>query len=71
MKGTNKFTTEQVNELRLLIRQRCRAERADQKSIRNKMRKIGFYGLDDFGITDMTVEKFDALIKSGQIIIQD
>ena len=71
MKGKNKFSPEEVNELRMLIRQRCNADRSQQKSIRAKMRRIGFYGGDDFGIIDMTVEKFDELIRTKRIIIED
>ena len=71
MKGKNKFSTEEANELRMLIRQRCNADRTQQKSIRAKMRRIGFYGGDDFGINDMTVEKFDDFIRTKRIIIED
>ena len=35
------------------------------------MRRIGFYGRDDFGISDMTEEKFYGLIESKKIIIKD
>ena len=71
MKGKDKFSTEEANELRMLIRQRCNADRSQQKSIRAKMRRIGFYGGDDFGIKDMTIEKFETLIRMGQIVIED
>lgn len=54
MKGKNKFT---------------KAESSKQKSIRAKMRKLGFYGGDDFGIKDLTIEKFEELIKKGDIVI--
>lgn len=69
MKGKNEFTKAEVADLRRLINQRCNADRGEQKKIRDKMRKIGFYGRDDFGITDMSVEKFDNLIASGEIKI--
>lgn len=71
MKGTNVFTKSEINELRELIRQRVKADRSTQKSIRNKMRAIGFYGRDDFDIVDMTVEKFDKLIADERIIVTD
>ena len=71
MKGKNKFSNEEANELRMLIRQRCNADRSQQKSIRAKMRRIGFYGGDDFGIIDMTVDKFDELIRTKRIMIND
>ena len=71
MKGTNVFTKSEINELRELIRQRVKADRSTQKSIRNKMRSIGFYGRDEFDIVDMTVEKFDKLIADERIIVKD
>ena len=71
MKGTNVFTKSEINELRELIRQRVKADRSTQKSIRNKMRSIGFYGRDDFDIVDMTVVKFDKLIADERIIVKD
>ena len=70
MKGTNVFTKSEINELRELIRQRVKADRNAQKRIRDKMRKIGFYGGDDFGIIDMTIEKFDKLIADKRIIVK-
>ena len=71
MKGTNVFTKSEINELRELIRQRVKADRSTQKSIRNKMRAIGFYGHDDFDIVDSTVENFDKLIADERIIVKD
>ena len=35
------------------------------------MRAIGFYGRDNFGIVDMTIEKFEDLIENNQITIID
>ena len=71
MKGKNEFTQIEINEIVDLIRQRCLADSDEQKNIRNKMRRIGFYGRDDFGIFDMTEEKFYRLIESKKIIIKD
>lgn len=71
MKGTNVFTKSEINELRELIRKRVKADSSKQKRIRDKMRAIGFYGRDDFGIVDMTVEKFDKLIADERIIVKD
>ena len=71
MKGKNEFTQNEINEIVALIRQRCLADSYEQKNIRNKMRRIGFYGRDDFGIFDMTEEKFYRLIDSKKIIIKD
>lgn len=72
MKGKEKFTKAEISELKLLIQKRCNAPSCKQKAIRDKMRTIGFYGRDDFGINDMTIEKFESLISNGRIkIIQD
>ena len=46
------FTTEEISELRKLIMKRQNASRDEQKRIRSKMRAIGFYGKDDWGIFD-------------------
>ena len=72
MKGKNKFTEAEISELKLLIQKRCNAPSSKQKAIRDKMRAIGFYGKADFNINDMTIEKFESLIRDGRIkIIQD
>lgn len=63
------FTKNEIEELKKLIIQRCNANSSKQKTIRSQMRKIGFYGRDQFGITDMTIQKFDQLINSGAIQI--
>lgn len=69
MKGKNKFTEAEISKLKMLIKERCNAPSGKQKSIRDKMRRIGFYGGDDFYIKDMTVEKFENLIRDGRIKI--
>lgn len=66
MKGKSIFTASEINELRLLISKRTKAERSAQKSIRAKMRKIGFYG-SDFGITDLQLSDFERLVSSGLV----
>ena len=71
MKGKSVFTKREVEQIVSLIRQRCSAGRNEQKQIRAKMRRIGFYGQDDFGIFDMTEEKFFRLIESGRIEVSD
>ncbi|MBK8946448.1 MAG: hypothetical protein IPM32_14425 [Ignavibacteriae bacterium] len=69
MKGKNIFTKSEIAELRSLIQKRIRANRSEQKSIRNKMRTIGFYGKDDFNVIDMQPIDFENLILSGRIKI--
>lgn len=63
------FTKNEIKRLRELIMQRCNADSSKQKSIRSKMREIGFYGEKQFGIKDMTIQKFNQLIDSGAIQI--
>lgn len=65
-KGKTDFTAQEIRELKNLIRQRVCADRADQKTIRNKMRRLGFYG-SDFGIIDCHVSDLDRLINNGKI----
>jgi hypothetical protein len=67
MKGRNTFTPTEISELRNLIKERIKADASRQKGIRNKMRKIGFYGSDDFGIIDMQPSDFERLLNSGKI----
>ncbi len=69
MKGKDIFTQTEIQELRNLIKQRISADRSRQKSIRAKMRRIGFYGQDDFGINDLQPSDFEMLINSGRIKI--
>ena len=71
MKGKNVFTQKEIKEIVALIRQRCLSDRNKQKQIRAKMRGMGFYGRDDFGIIDMTEEKFYELIDSRVIMVSD
>ena len=67
MKGKNTFTVSEINELKRLIALLVKADRSTQKSIRAKMRRMGFYGWDDYGIKDCQPEDLDKLIKNGEI----
>lgn len=68
MKGKDTFTKNEMARIKQLIIERCHAPSSKQKAIRDKMRAIGFYG-SDFGIKDMTIEKFENLIRDGRIKI--
>ena len=50
MKGKDVFTKREAEVIRALIRERNRADASKQKTIRAKMRRIGFYGKLDWGI---------------------
>lgn len=71
MKGKSAFTLDEVAELRRLIDLRVKSERSAQKLLRDRMREIGLYGRDDWGITDMKPEDFESLITSGRIVVID
>ena len=62
------FNQSEINVLRKLISQRQGKDKSKQKAIRDSMRNIGFY-CGDYG-TDMTVEKFNALIENGIITVK-
>ena len=70
MKGKSSFNKREVELIESLILQRCNAGKSQQKNIRSKMRNLGFYG-SDYGVKDMTIEKFHGLIESGQIKVLD
>jgi hypothetical protein len=58
MKGRNQFTSEEAKEIVTLIRQKLESNSSEQKSIRNKIRRIGFYA-SDFGLRNgYTAEDF-------------
>ena len=57
MKGKNSFSKREIELIESLIRQRCNADKSQQKVIRSKMRSLGFYG-SNYGIIDMTIGMF-------------
>ena len=68
MKGKNTFTQKEIDELERLITLRVNStSKSEQKKLRDKMRKIGFYGGDDFGINDCKVTDLEILISIGRI----
>ena len=69
MKGKNIFTRREADEIRALIRERNNADASKQKGIRAKMRRLGFYGKDDWGIVVCKLDDFEQLIRSGLIKI--
>lgn len=72
MKGKNVFTVEEINALKKLISLRVQVgDRSMQKKIRDVMRRIGFYGGDDFGIRDCQVSDLERLIRNGEIKVVD
>lgn len=75
MKGKDHFTKHEIATLRRLIRIRVElsqqnASKNEQKKVRDRMRSIGFYGGDDWGIFDCQESDLDRLIDSGQIKVE-
>lgn len=69
MKGRKEFTKVEMNKLTQLFELKDKAPREEQKRIRDKMRKIGFY-ISDFA-SSMTSAEFAILVNSGGIKIKD
>jgi len=69
LKGKNEFTSDAIKKLEELIKLRIKTPSSGQKSIRQKMRNLGLYGQDDWGITDMQISDLHSLIKTGRIKI--
>lgn len=69
MKGRNSFTKTEVAILLQLFREKDYANSVEQKIIRDKIRKIGFY-ITDFA-PSMNYKDFKNLLNSGKINIQD
>lgn len=63
------FTQSEIENLRVLVKKYSQTNHApDQKPIRVKLRKIGFY-VSDYGIQNITPQDFERLIKIGKIKI--
>lgn len=69
MKGRNTFTKSEIKILQELFKLKDEAGSCEQKKIRDKMRKMGFY-ITDFDV-NMNSAVFDDLIINGRINIFD
>jgi uncharacterized protein YjhX (UPF0386 family) len=69
MKGKSVFTSKEIENLESLIKLRVAAPSSEQKKIRDKMREIGFYGRDDWGIHDCKIEDLRKLITTKMITV--
>lgn len=71
MTGRDKFTLHEIETLRLLVKKYSQANSpSDQKAVRVKLRKIGFY-VSDFGIQNITSQIFEGFINKGYIKCSD
>lgn len=58
MKSKESFTLAEADEIILLIKEKLKADTSEQKSIRNKIRNLGFYASDYEFRGGYTVEDF-------------
>ena len=70
MKGKSTFTKTESDVIEKLINDKLNSNSDKQKSIRNKIRKIGFY-YSDFSASKhgYTVKDYKDLINTGQVVI--
>jgi hypothetical protein len=72
MKGRHSFTAAELAELRGLIAEKQTANRTRQKTLRGRMRAIGFYITDFLGDPEgFTVSDFDELLERGLVRIEE
>jgi hypothetical protein len=64
--GRSSFTRAELDELRLLIREKQTADPSQQKTLRARMRRIGFY-ISDYASDSggFVVSDLDELIRRG------
>lgn len=68
LKGKNLFTQKEINELKRLITLRVNStNKSEKKKLRDKMREIGFYGGDDWGINDCQIADLERLVSERRI----
>lgn len=71
MKGVTSFNSQTIELLRLLVKTYSQANSAaDQKMVRGKMRKLGFY-VSDYGIQNITPSIFEGLLNKAHIRCTD
>jgi hypothetical protein len=72
VRGRSTFTQREAAELRRLIAQKQTADRERQKTLRTRMRTIGFY-ITDFVTKQrgFTASDFDDLVARGVIVVRD
>ena len=71
MKGRKVFTADEVAQIKQLLREKARADATTQKTIRGKIRKLGFY-IEDFALdwSGFRAVDFQRLIDNGEITVE-
>lgn len=70
MKGKTHFTEKEIKAISQLIEEKLKAPSHKQKAIRDKIRELGFYGGDDFGLKNYTVADFLSVINKADRAMQ-
>lgn len=75
MKSQKEFTQLEIDRIKELIRLKLQASTNEQKNIRNKIRKIGFYWEDfhprkESPRVEYNIENFEKLIEEGNITVK-
>ena len=72
MGGRTSFTRDEIDQLRSLLRELRRADPGRQKTIRGRMRRLGFYITDFSHDADgFTAADLDELLLRGTITIEE
>ena len=72
MPAKRRFTQKEAKQIKSLLREKARASSNEQKSIRARLRRMGFYITNfDQSYSGFTAGDFESLVKRGMIIIID
>jgi hypothetical protein len=71
LKGKDRFTEDEVAEIRLTLQQVRRSDRDDQKQLREALRRKYRFYISDFTASKrgFTAEDFEALVESGRVTV--
>lgn len=69
MKGRAEFSTAEMVAIRDLLREKVQSDPQHQKTVRRKLRALGFY-ISDFVQSGCTVADFDELLAAGRIRVR-
>jgi hypothetical protein len=68
MPGRNEFSNGEIDEIRAALRELRHADQGRQKTVRSRLRRIGFYITDySRGADGFTVSDFDEMLGRGTI----
>ena len=72
MKGRSEFTRREANSIKELLRQKDFADEDEQKGIRSRLRRMGFYITDfDDSYQGFDISEFDLLVRDGRVNVID